>query len=241
MLSFINVKGSISVLYFVLPFSTFRQKGNSKPHLTSPSTLFGIPLCMTLIIKNRHQRGASEFQSSHLLLLFFFFTSKVLSKFLSTIPIICQCSKGLSPLMMIVAETWEKTRCRSSAWHKLPVPDLTVKTISFKLQMAAAWCLAANVAINSISFTTINVIKHFEWPTMIIHVEFLSEKMIMGLIRSWTHLNVANYQCYIAYKCLKNKEHFTKLIYISSNFLLVNWKNVSEWQSESQCLILHIG
>ena len=42
----------------VLPFSTFRQKGNSKPHLTSPSTLFGIPLCMTLIIKNRHQRWA---------------------------------------------------------------------------------------------------------------------------------------------------------------------------------------
>ena len=133
MLSFITVKGSISVLYFVLPFSTFRQKGNSKPHLTSPSTLFGIPLCMTLIIKNRHQRGASEFQSSHLLLLFFFFTSKVLSKFLSTIPIICQCSKGLSPLMMIVAETWEKTRCRSSAWHKLPVPYLIVKTISFKI------------------------------------------------------------------------------------------------------------
>ena len=157
MLSFITVKGSISVFHFVLPFSTFRQKGNSKPHLTSPSTLFGIPLCMTLIIKNRHQRGASEFQSSHLLLLFFFFTSKVLSKFLSTIPIICQCSKGLSPLMMIVAETWEKTRCRSSAWHKLPVPDLIVKTISFKLQMAAAWCLSAKEAIDSKFFTELNM------------------------------------------------------------------------------------
>ena len=164
MLSFINVEGSISVLHFILPFSTFRQKGNSKPHLTSPSTLFGIPLCMTLIIKNRHQLWASEFQSSHLLLLFFFFTSKVLSKFLSTIPIICQCSKGLSPLMMIVAETWEKTRCRSSAWHKLPVPDLIVKTISFKLQMAAAWCLSEKVNIDAKS---LHRIDHYQCPKVL--------------------------------------------------------------------------